>query len=141
MDAALLHAVEIKLRVFLFVPERLINTFAERGGRLGKTQQHERHQFRGEQFVIGEEVKELSTFGFLLQIFRAGKTVARFAGRFELQLRGPTGRGGRRESRTGAFIGDVGWTQEFFLQRRGEQNALGKFTKFHVTRNGVTVTP
>ena len=44
------------------------------------------------------------------------------------------------EGWTGALVGDVRRTQEFFLQRRGEQNALGKFTKFHETRNGVTVT-
>jgi hypothetical protein len=92
--------VEIKLRVFLFVLERLENAFAKCGGRIGKTQQHQRHQFGGEQFVVRKKMQQLAALAFdLLQIFRAGKTVARLAGGFELQFLRTAGRGGSCRAR------------------------------------------
>ncbi len=89
--------------------------------------------------MIGEKMQQTSTFRFLLQIFCAGKTVARLTGHFELQPVRASGRGGCHERGAGAFVGDVRRTQEFFLQRRGEQNTLGKFTKFHRTTHCVTL--
>ena len=131
VDAALLHAMEVKLGVFLFVLQGLIEALAECGGGLGKFQEHQRHQFRSQQFVVGKEMKQFPAFGFLLQIFCAGKGVAGGAGRLELQFCGAPRAGGRDERRAGAFIGDLGRAQEFFLQRRGEQDPLGKFSEFH----------
>ena len=59
---------------------------------------------------------------FLLEIFRAGKIVARLAGDFELQSAGRPGAAGVAKRGAGLFVGDVRRAQEFFLQRRGEQN-------------------
>ena len=98
---------------------------------LGKFQEHQRHQFRSQQFVVGKEMKQFPAFGFPLQIFRAGEGVAGGAGRLELQFCGAPRGSGRIERRAGPVVGDVGRAQEFFLQRCGEQDPLGKFSKFH----------
>ena len=76
MDAAFLHALEVKPGVFLFVLEGLQHALAERGGCIGKTQQHQRHQFGGEQFVIGKKVEQASAFAFLFEVPGAGKFAA-----------------------------------------------------------------
>ena len=73
LNPAFRHAPEVKPRVFLLVLERSQHAFAECGGRLGKSQQHQRHQFGGEQFVVGEKMQQLAAFTWLFQIFRAGK--------------------------------------------------------------------
>ena len=62
MNAAFLHALEIKPRVLLLILERLQHAFAEGGGRLGKPQQHQRHQFGGEQFMIREKMQQPAAF-------------------------------------------------------------------------------
>ena len=72
-DATLLHAPQVKARVILLVPERLEHAPPERGGRIGKFQEHQRHQLGGEQLVIGEEVEQPPTLRFLLKLMQAGE--------------------------------------------------------------------
>ena len=131
LDAARLHPLHVEARVFLFVLERFEHALAEGGRRLGKLQQHERHQFRGEQLVIGKEMQQPPALLVLLELAGAGKFPARRAGGFEMQIARTSGRGRRGDGRTGMLVRhDVG-RLEFFLQRRGEQNPLGKFPQFH----------
>ncbi len=131
-DAARLHAFEVKPRVFLFVLERLQKSPAKGGGRGGKFQQHERHQFGGEQFVVGKKVEQLAALGFLFEPAQSGKfTFAAGAMRFELQCRRASRRGGRDDGRARTFIGELVRADQLFVQRRREQDAFGKFTEFH----------
>ena len=109
----------------------LIKAPTEVGRSVREAQQRRRHQFCGEQFVVGEKVQETPAFLFPLEAMNSGEV--RFAGtlRFETQFGRPTGRGGREQRRAGRIVGDFSGHLEFFLQRRGEQDSLGEITKFH----------
>ena len=61
--AAGVHALNIKPCVFLFILEGLQHALAKGGGRLGKLQQDQRHQFGGQQFMIAEKMEQLAAFG------------------------------------------------------------------------------
>ena len=131
LDPARRHARQIQPRVLLLVLQRLQHAAPECRRGLGKTQEHERHQFRGEQLVIGEEVQKQSARAFRVQLMQAGEI--RLAGLLLLELQ-PVGtaRHFRREQRgTRMRVGDDAGPQEFFLQRGREQDSLRKSTKFH----------
>ena len=66
--AELQHALQVKPGVFLLVKQRLENAAAESSGRVRELQQHQRHQFRGQKFVVREEMEQPSTRLFVLQL-------------------------------------------------------------------------
>ena len=81
--------------------------------------------------MIGKEMQQATAFLILLELAGAGKFAPRRAGGFEVQIPWTTGRGGGDDRCTGAFVRHDVRRPEFFLQRRGKQNPLGKFPQFH----------
>ena len=137
VNAALPHPREIESRVFLFVLQGLQDTHSESGGRVGKSQEHQGHQLRCQQFVIGEEVEQPAAVLRIADAFDAGKRVAPGAARFEAQFgRAPRPRRSL-DRRARLFVGNGARGLEFLLQRGGEQHALGEFAEFH----GVDLVP
>jgi hypothetical protein len=78
LNAARSHTFNVKPRVPLLIAERLQHAATESNRRIRKTEEDESHQLSGEQFMVGEKVKQASAFGFLFQVMRAGKVC--FAG-------------------------------------------------------------
>ena len=131
LDAARAHPRDVEPRVFLLVLQRLEHAASEGGGRIGKPQEHQRHEFGGEEFVVREEVKQPSALAFLFECGQPGElTLGRGLG-FELKHGRPAGRGGREHRRAGMLVADRSGTPELFLQRRGKQDLFGKLAQFH----------
>ena len=73
VDAALFHALEIQLGMFLFLFERLHHTAPEGGWSVGEFQEHERHELGREEFVIGKVMQELSPDLVAGEVARVGE--------------------------------------------------------------------
>ena len=69
--------------MFLLVFERAKNALAKSGGRVGKFQQHERHEFGGEQFVVAKKMEQFAAFGFFFELVQTGKFALGAGVRFE----------------------------------------------------------
>ena len=131
LDAARAHPRDVEPRVFLLVLQRLEHAASEGGGRIGKPQEHERHEFGGEQFVVREEVEQPPALAFLFQRVEPGELALRGVLRLELQSGRPARHGRRADRRARTFVADRIRTPELFLQRRGKQDLFGKLAQFH----------
>lgn len=103
LHTQLLKPPHIQAGVLLFFLQGLEDSGAEGFWRIGKFQQHERHQFRGEQFVIGKEVKQFAAALFVFQRTQARKIGVRRAGP-EFQIGGSTRLGRRDQARARIVI-------------------------------------
>src|SRR5690606_218999 len=122
----------VEPRVFLLLAQRAEQAAAERRGSVRKFQKRQRHQLHRQQLVIGEQVQQ-NRAALLRFQFRALGRGRRLPASREPQKLRPSRRVRRlRQGRPRRNVRQHPLrARQFFLQRAGEQNALGEVTNFH----------